>query len=163
MLPGVAVQELKKRPDERGMFCELLREDWKDFLDGDSVVQANLSMSYPGIIRAWHRHARGQVDYFVVLQGALRICAYDDRPDSATRGELTEMISSAEGLQIVRIPGFYWHGTKTLGSQSSLLLYLVNRVYDYANPDEERRPWNDPKIIDPKTKQPFDWNRPPHQ
>jgi len=30
-------------------------------------------------------------------------------------------------------------------------------------PDEQRRPWNDPTIIDPKTGQPFDWDRPPHK
>jgi len=75
MLPGVKIRDLKKLPDERGFFTEILRMDWQDLLDGDNVVQANLSMSYPGIIRAWHRHKRGQVDYFIVLRGALKICA----------------------------------------------------------------------------------------
>jgi dTDP-4-dehydrorhamnose 3,5-epimerase len=96
-----------------------------------------------------------------VLRGALKICAYDDRPDSATRGELTEIVSTGEKLQVVRVPGLYWHGFKVLDNDPALLVYYVNRLYDYEHPDEERRPWSDPKITDPRTKQPYDWNRPP--
>ena len=59
MLPGIRIQELKKLPDERGSFCELFRSDWGDLLEGDTIAQSNMSVSYPGIIRAWHRHSRG--------------------------------------------------------------------------------------------------------
>jgi len=163
LLPGVRLYDIKKFPDERGFFAEILREDWKEFLEDDEVVQANLSFSYPGVIRAWHRHLRGQVDYFIVLRGAMKICAYDDDPTSPTRGELDEIIASSERLQVVRIQGNYWHGMKTLGNEASMTVYTVNRLYDYKNPDEERRPWDDPTIIDPRTKKPFDWNRPPHK
>ncbi len=158
MLEGVKVFELKKIPDERGFFAEILRKDWREILGDEWIVQANLSYSYPGVIRAWHRHKRGQIDYFIVLQGAMRICAYDDQTK-----QLDEIVSTEHKLQIVRIPGHYWHGTKTIGYKPSLTLYFVTRLYDYANPDEERRPWNDPSIIDPKTGKPYDWNKPPHK
>ena len=158
MLEGVRIYELKKIPDERGFFAELLRRDWKEILGDEWIVQANLSYSYPGVIRAWHRHLRGQTDYFIVLQGAMRICAYDEKT-----GQLDEIIASEHKLQIVRIPGHYWHGTKTVSDKPSLTLYFVTRLYDYSNPDEERRPWNDPRIIDPKTGKPYDWNKPPHK
>jgi len=158
MLEGVRIYELKKIPDERGFFAELLRKDWKDILGDEWIVQANLSYSYPGVIRAWHRHLRGQTDYFIVLQGAMRICAYDEKT-----GQLDEIVASEHKLQIVRIPGHYWHGTKTISDKPSLTLYFVTRLYDYSNPDEERRPWNDPTIIDPRTGKPYDWNKPPHK
>jgi dTDP-4-dehydrorhamnose 3,5-epimerase len=161
MLPGIGIRELTKIVDERGFFCEILREDWSEILEGEKIVQSNFSLSYPGVIRAWHRHARGQTDYFVVLRGALKICAFDDRRDSPTCGQLSEIVSSGEKLQIVRVPGFYWHGTKTIGDEPSLLVYFVTRLYDYQAPDEERRPWNDPAIIDPATKKPYDWNKQP--
>jgi dTDP-4-dehydrorhamnose 3,5-epimerase len=163
MLPGVRIQALKKIVDERGFFGEIMRQDWKDLLGDDSIVQANLSLSYPGMIRAWHRHGRGQVDYFIVLRGSIKICAYDDKQGSSTDGQLDEIVTGEENLQVVRIPGFYWHGTKALGDKPSLTIYCVNRFYDFKNPDEERRAWNDPKIIDPKTAKPFDWNKPPHK
>ena len=163
MLPGVRVQDIRRNVDERGSFSEIFREDWKELFGDDKVAQANLSFTYPGMIRAWHRHNRGQVDYFVVMKGSLKICAYDDKQGSPTKGQLDEIVSSAEKLQVVRIPGHYWHGTKTLGTKPSLTVYYVNRLYDGKNPDEERRSWNDPGIIDPKTGSPFDWNKPPHK
>ena len=135
MLPGVRVYEIKKFPDERGFFAEGMRSDWAELLEGDKITQSNVSMSYPGMIRAWHRHRRGQVDYFVVVRGAMKICAYDDDPASPTKGQLDEVIASAERLQVVRIPGKYWHGTKTVFPEPSLTFYMVNRLYDYKNPD----------------------------
>ncbi len=158
MLEGIKIHEVKKNIDERGYFGELFRNDWKDLLQGDEIVQANLSASYPGMIRAWHRHHGGQVDYFIVLQGALKISAYDD-----IKQEINEIISSEEKPQIVRMPGHYWHGFKNIGDKKAIVLYFTNRLYDYSNPDEERRPWNDNTIIDKRTGQIFDWNHPPHK
>jgi len=159
MLPGVKVYEISKHPDERGSFSEIFRQDWTDFIETtDKIVQANLSFSHPGIIRAWHRHQRGQVDYFITIQGKTKICAYDDVTDSPTRGQLDEIISQGDKLQCVRIPGYYYHGYMVLGNEPALLVYLTTKLYDYKNPDEERRPWDDPTVLDPRTKKPYGWN-----
>jgi len=165
-LEGVKVYELNVLPDERGFFAEALRQDWQDFID-EGIAQVNLSHSYPNMVRAWHRHLRGQVDYFLVLKGAMKICAYDEE----TR-RLAEVIASAEKPSLVRIPGHYFHGTKNISSEPSITVYFVTRLYDHQNPDEERRPWDDPKIIpseingnkkDPRVNQPWDWFYPPHK
>ena len=161
-LPGVKTYDLRLFPDERGFFAEALRKDWTDIVE-DEIVQSNISLSYPGIIRAWHRHIRGQVDYFLVVRGALRICTYEDRDGSSSKGKLVEIVASSQKPMIVRVPGIYWHGSKTISHEPSLLIYFVTKLYDYQDPDEERRPWNDPKIIDPNTGEPYDWNRPPHK
>ncbi len=162
-LPEIKTYEIKVFPDERGFFSEALRLDWKHLMGEDQIAQANISFSYPGMIRAWHRHKRGQNDYFLVLKGAMKICAYDDRETSQTKGKLVEIVTSENKLQIVKIPGFYWHGTKTVSDTASLTAYFVNRTYDHKNPDEERRSWNDSSIIDHKTGKSFDWNKAPHK
>ena len=54
-LPGVRLADLARFPDERGVFTEIYRADWSELFD-DEIVQANLSVTYPGIVRAWHRH-----------------------------------------------------------------------------------------------------------
>jgi dTDP-4-dehydrorhamnose 3,5-epimerase len=163
---------LKILPDERGFFSEALRRDWGEFLGDEWIAQVNLSHSYPGIVRSWHRHLRGQVDYFLVLKGAVKICAYDDDEGSPTRGELVEVIASEHRPQIVKVPGRYWHGTKTVSHEPSLTVYFVTKLYDYKNPDEERRPWNDPTVVpraingkvdDPRVGKPWDWFHPPHK
>lgn len=166
MIKGTKVKSLKRHFDERGSFIELMRKDWSDILE-EKIVQANLSISYPGIIRAWHRHLRGQIDYFICLLGTIKICVYDDETK-----ELSEIISSGQNPQIVRVQGKYWHGFKALGNEEAWLLYFVNKLYDYKSPDEERRPWNDFTIIpasingrkeDPRVGKPWDWNYPPYK
>ena len=165
MLDGVIIKPIRRNVDERGSFSEILRTDWKEMLGEDNLSQANLSITYPNVVRAWHKHERGQIDYFVVLKGALKICAFDDASQ-----ELDEIISTEGNLQIVRIPGKYWHGFKVVGNESATVLYFVNKLYQYNSPDELRRDWNDPKIIpkkingvitDSRCNKPWDWFYPP--
>ncbi len=167
MLAGITIKPLKQTPDERGSFAEVYRKDWTELLGTDVAVQANLSQTYPGIIRAWHRHLRGQADYFVVLRGAIKIGVYDEKT-----GELDEIVSNGHQLQVVRVPGDYWHGFKAVGNKPAMLLYFTTKLYDSKNPDEERRPWNDTSLIpksvngkkdDPRVGKPWDWNSPPHK
>jgi dTDP-4-dehydrorhamnose 3,5-epimerase len=167
VIEGVTIRPLGRLPDERGFFMEVFRKDWKDLFKSDEISQANLSISYPNIIRAWHRHLRGQVDYFIVLKGALKICIYDEKT-----GDLSEIISTGDNPQIVKVPGHYWHGFKVVGNNPAYLLYFVNKLYKYSDPDEERRQWNDPNLIpksingngkDSRIGKPWDWNHPPHR
>ena len=85
-LPGVKLADLQRFPDERGIFTEIFRNDWKELLGEDSIVQANFSVTYPGIVRAWHKHERGQVDYFLVIRGSIKVCAYDDEEKFSYKG-----------------------------------------------------------------------------
>jgi len=165
MLSGVVIQPLKRFADERGFFTEIMRKDWDIF--EDDLVQANMSITYPGIVRAWHKHERMQVDYFVCLKGAIKICIFDEETK-----ELNEIVSTGENLQVVRVPGIYWHGFKVIGDEPAILVYFVNKLYDYENPDEVRRTWNDPTIVpevingrrdDPRCNKPWDWFFPPHK
>ncbi|HWQ20817.1 MAG TPA: dTDP-4-dehydrorhamnose 3,5-epimerase family protein [Methanotrichaceae archaeon] len=166
MLPGIVIKPLRRLVDERGSFTEIMRRDWSDVLK-DDIMQANMSFSYPGMVRAWHRHERGQVDHFLAVRGAMKICAYDD--ESA---ELDEIVSSGENLQLVRMPGHYWHGFRVVGNEPATLIYFVNNLYDYKNADEVRRPWDDPTIVpksingradDLRCGRPWDWFYVPHK
>ena len=166
-LKGVKTYEIKLLPDERGFFAEAFRQDWKEFFEDEQITQANVSYSYPNVVRAWHKHLKGQIDHFLVLKGSMKICAYEE-----TTGKMAEVIASGEKRTIVRIPGKYLHGTKTVSNEPSLTVYFVNRLYDYQNPDEHRIPWNDQTIIpteingkknDPRIGKPWDWFRVPYK
>jgi dTDP-4-dehydrorhamnose 3,5-epimerase len=165
MLPGIMIKPLKRIADERGFFTEIMRSDWSEVFN-DEICQANMSTSYPGIVRAWHKHERGQIDRFLVIKGALKICAYDEETQ-----EIDEVISTGENLQIVRVPGHYWHGFKVVGNEPATLVYFVNKLYDYKDPDEIRRPWNDPLIVpklingraDERCGRQWDWFHPPYK
>lgn len=167
MLQGIRIKAIKRFPDERGFFTEVMRTDWKGLFEEDTIMQANFSYTYPGIIRAWHRHLRGQTDYFLEVRGMIKICAFDDKT-----AEVNEIISSDLDMQVVRMPGHFWHGFKAVGNEPAMLLYFTTRLYDAAKPDEERRAWDDPTLIprivngkkdDSRVGKPWDWNYPPHK
>ncbi|UCD26529.1 MAG: dTDP-4-dehydrorhamnose 3,5-epimerase family protein, partial [Candidatus Bathyarchaeota archaeon] len=116
---------------------------------------------------AWHKHKTGQIDHFLVLRGAMKICAYEEKT-----GKMAEVIASSKKPTLVRIPGEYLHGTKTVSTEPSLTVYFVTKLYNYRNPDETRRPWDDPTIIpteingrkdDTRVGKPWDWLHPPHK
>ena len=155
---GVKTLKPKINSDDRGFVTEIFRTDWIEFFDGIIPKQINLSDSKPGTIRAWHRHARNQTDYFLVKKGKVKICIFDGEKESKTFGKLVEIVVSGDEFKIVKVPGHFWHGTKTLSDIPSETIYFLTNLYDYDNPDEERLDWNDPSIIDPKTQKPYDWD-----
>jgi dTDP-4-dehydrorhamnose 3,5-epimerase len=167
MLQGIKNKPLKRYPDERGFFSEVMRKDWRDIFEQDTIEQVNHSYTFPDVIRAWHRHNRGQNDYFLTLKGTIKICAFDDKTS-----ELNEIISSGTDLQLVRIPGFYWHGFKAVGNEPAMLVYFTTKLYNTEDPDEIRRPWDDPTIVpkiingnkdDPRVGKSWNWNYVPHK
>ena len=155
---GVKTLKPKINSDDRGVVTEVFRTDWAEFFDGIIPKQINLSDSKPGTIRAWHKHTRNQTDYFLVKKGKVRICIFDGEKESKTFGKLVEIVVSGDEFKIVKVPGHFWHGTKTLSDIPSETIYFLTNLYDYENPDEERLDWNDPSIIDPKTQKPYDWD-----
>jgi len=160
------IKPLRTFTDERGFFTEIFSAKWEEIFT-DEIVQANMSITYPDIVRAWHKHERGQVDYFTTIKGSAKICAYDE-----ANKELNEIISTGNSIQVVRIPGHYWHGFKAIGNEPTILIYFVNKLYDPENPDEIRRPWNDKDIApikindrtdDSRCKKPWNWLATPNK
>lgn len=147
-IDGIEVKELKKNEDERGFLCEILRKDWSIF---DEFAMTYVSVTYPGTVRAWHRHPKTrQKDLFFVLLGMARIVVYDQRENSATKGLINEFVIGEDNMMLLKIPGECWHGFKALGAKPAVLLNFPNKLYNYENPDEERLPPDTKKL-------PYDW------
>jgi len=141
MIEGVRILDIKEIKDRRGFLAEIFRQDWKDFVGKDRIAQANISVILPGVVKAWHRHRRGQVDYFVVLNGTIKLCAYEGK-----KKLFSEIMLTGDKLQIARIPGHYWHGLKNMSPFPTTYIYFVTKLYDYKNPDEGRKEWDDKGI-----------------
>lgn len=154
MIEGVETKGLQVNVDERGHLVEVFRDDWN--LYDQHPAMSYFSMTYPGVVRAWHRHLRGQIDHFVCPKGRIKIGIYDDRTDSPTQGELNTFVVGEHNQMAVRIPGSCWHGFKAIGDEPALLLNFPTNLYDYDDPDEERLPHDTDRI-------PFDWHAEPHE
>jgi dTDP-4-dehydrorhamnose 3,5-epimerase len=150
---GVQVRDLAVNADERGHLVEVFREDWEMY--EPEPAMAYYSMTYPGVVRAWHRHKRGQIDHFTCLSGRIKVGIYDEREGSTTEGELDTFVIGEHSQRAIRVPGDCWHGFKAIGNESALLLNFPTKLYDYDDPDEQRLPYDTDRI-------PLDWTAEVH-
>lgn len=148
MIEGASVKELKLIPDERGFLMEILRSDDPIF---QRFGQAYVTAAYPGVVKAWHYHAK-QTDHFCVLTGMAKVVLYDAREGSPTLGEINEFFLGEQRRGLLVIPPGVYHGYKNIGDQTVLLLNLPTETYDYAQPDEFRAAPHDGPV-------PYDWSR----
>jgi len=110
-LHQVNVIPLKKVITERGHLMEVQRCDDGHYLD---FGQAYITMTKPGVVRAWYRH-RQQVDQIALVKGRLMLVLLDSREDSPTFQAMQEIRISDEAPALVQIPPGIWHGFQALG------------------------------------------------
>jgi dTDP-4-dehydrorhamnose 3,5-epimerase len=143
LIEGVKVKALHPIHDERGWLMEVLRRDDKEFFEG--FGQAYVTVCHPGVVKAWHAHAR-QTDHFCCLQGKAKVVLYDGREGSPTKGLTNEFFLGLGNPQLLKIPPLVQHGFRAVGAEDAMILNIPTNTYDYEEPDELRRPFDDPEI-----------------
>jgi len=139
---GIQIQPLKRIVDERGSILEMFTENQGEFWR--PIRHSYLSCVHPGVVKAWHFH-KTQEDAFTCIAGAVKLALFDCRPDSPTRGEVRDLVLSAEAPTTIRIPSGVLHGFKGLDiTISSLIVNNCSHPYCYAIPDEFRVHPHDP-------------------
>ena len=142
MIEGVQTKQLRLIADGRGYLMEILRDDDPLFA---GFGQCYVSATYPGVVKAWHAHEK-QTDTFCCVQGNVRVGLWDGREGSPTRGETQSFVLGELNRMVLQIPPGVWHGWVCLGTELAVVLNVPDRHYEYAAPDEVRRPWDDPEI-----------------
>lgn len=146
-IEGVVIRKILTHAHDRGNFRELLRDD-----DGllKRFGQASLTVTYPGVIKAFHFHER-QDDLWYFVSGNAQIVLHDLRKESRTFGQ-TQHLCAGENAEpfLLLIPIGVAHGYRVLGNTPAVLLYFTTEAYRPEDPDEKRIAWDDPRID-------FDW------
>ena len=136
-LEGVCVREVRHVPKRDGLLTEIFRGEWLPASARvDQVFQVRLE---PGAISAWHTH-RYTMDRLFVTEGLVRIVLFDARAGSRSHGRVTELRHGLARPALVVVPPGIWHGLQNLSSSPSAVLNLVDRAYDYEDPDHWRLP-----------------------
>lgn len=144
LIAGVSVHEVLNVPKNHGYLTEVFRADWLRGMNVtvDQVFQVVLDS---GGISAWHAHER-TIDRLFVSRGLVRIVLYDSREDSPTRGLINEFRFGTVRPALVCVPPQVWHGIQNVATTESMVLNLVDRAYDYEDPDHWRIPADSPHI-----------------
>lgn len=146
LIHGVVTKTLIRHCDDRGFFMEILRDDDKLL---SRFGQASMSMTYPGVIKAFHYHER-QDDLWFFPAGNAQVVLHDLREDSPSTGETNVFYMGETNPMLLVIPKGVAHGYRALGPSPLVIIYFTTESYDPDNPDEKRLEWNDRSIN-------FDW------
>ena len=146
MIDGVVVKTCRVHADDRGFLVEMMRDDEPVFR---AVRQTNYTVTYPGVVKAFHWHRR-QWDVWFFLSGMAQAVLHDLREGSPTAGRTQVLYMGTQNPVVVAIPPFVAHGYRVLGVEPAALVYHTTERYDPTQPDEERIPFDDPRIG-------FDW------
>jgi dTDP-4-dehydrorhamnose 3,5-epimerase len=146
MIQDVVSKKLVKHHDDRGFFMEILRDD--DLLL-KKFGQFSISLTYPGVIKAFHYH-KLQDDLWFFPVGNAQIVLYDIRDNSPTKGETNVFYMGEQNPALLYIPVGVVHGYRVLGNVPVMITYMTSESYQPGKPDEYRIAWDDPQIG-------FDW------
>jgi dTDP-4-dehydrorhamnose 3,5-epimerase len=148
MIEGVKTKGLRVIPDERGRLMEILRRDDELF---QGFGQVYMTTTYPGVVKAWHRHSK-QTDNIACVDGMIKLALYDGRPGSPTYREVNQFYIGVHNPMLVQVPPGVFHGWTCVSQEEALIVNVPTEPYDRANPDEER--------LDPHQNDiPYDWKR----
>lgn len=110
--------------------------------------QINVSTTYPGVIRAFHRH-QFQEDNWFIISGQFEVVLATEF--DVTKADWRRGPNDVWGAEVdvkylgpgdsVNIPKLVWHGFRVLGIEPGILLYYVTNKFDPEKPDEERASW----------------------
>jgi dTDP-4-dehydrorhamnose 3,5-epimerase len=116
-IDGVVVRPRRRIPDERGAVFHMLRNDAEEF---EQFGEIYFSLVYPGVVKGWHLHTEMTLNYAVPV-GMIKLVCYDDRPGSATRGNVVELTTGSLDYALVTIPPGVWNGFKGIGTEPALV------------------------------------------
>ena len=144
MIEGVSLIPLQQIHDERGKVMHMLRVTDPHF---DKFGEIYFSCTYPGVVKAWHKHSDMTLNYAAVT-GAVKVVLFDDRSASATKGDVQEIYLTQENYCLLVVPPLVWNGFKAIGTKEVIVANCA--TIPHSGGEIERLAHDDPYI-------PYDW------
>tara|TARA_B110001469_G_C9631031_1_gene315669 strand:- start:1159 stop:1629 length:471 start_codon:yes stop_codon:yes gene_type:complete len=104
--------------------------------------EAYFSMIKPGVIKAWKRHHKMNLNLIVPI-GTVRFVLYDDRANSLTNGIYQEVILSQVNYFRLTIPPNIWVGFQCIDQNISMLLNIAD--IEHIAEESDKKGLNDIK------------------
>ena len=144
LIDGVQVREVKNVGKRQGgVLTEIFRRDWD--LDEGTVDQIFQNILQPGEVSGWHVH-QFTIDRIFVNWGRMRIGLYDARAASPSFGRANEFHFGIDRPALVVIPPGVWHAVQNNTGVAAALINIVDKAYQYEDPDHWRLPIDTPEI-----------------
>lgn len=114
-------------------FKDTRGKSWFDIVE-DMEGQVDITITYPGGIRAFHHH-NIKTEVFFVVKGEYKLVLSSD-----VTGKEIKYLSQGDSYRIK--PGV-WHGYQVLGNEPGIIMEWSSHKHDPENPDDDRKPYNE--------------------
>lgn len=146
LIEGVQLVELRRHHDDGGSLTELVRlsEGRAEAFAGFTLRQINYSEIAPGVIKAFHLHARQTDIWYVPPTDRLLMVLLDVRHGSRTEGVSMRFMLGDGSSRLVRVPPGVAHGVRNLAETTGHIIYFVDVQFspEPSTSDEGRLPWD---------------------
>jgi dTDP-4-dehydrorhamnose 3,5-epimerase len=151
LIDGIQYRLTRPVSHQHGHLTEAFRADWG--VTDAPVVQVNVTVTFPGRIRAWGIH-QFTIDRLFAATGSLCIVCYDGRRGSPTFGRVNEFFLGGRNQGLVVIPPGVYHGWKNIGEDEAMVVSMPSRLYDHEGPDRWELLWDSETA---RTTIPYQW------
>ncbi|OFZ82143.1 MAG: hypothetical protein A2583_07455 [Bdellovibrionales bacterium RIFOXYD1_FULL_53_11] len=127
---GVEFKDLKINLDDRGYLYEAIRCD--DPLFEGKFGHVLVSVLFPGVVKAWHRHHK-QIDYTFVVKGNIKYGIVDE---SAQKPVPEYFFLGEQNPKLIKVPSEIWHGYTAIGSEPAIVVHVNDVTFDPADTDK---------------------------
>jgi len=134
MIKGVVVTPLKVIDAVGGVVLQAMKASDRGY---DGFGEVYFSTIEKAAIKGWKRHKKMKLN-LVVPVGVVRFVIFDDRKDSLTMGNYSEIILSRENYSRLTVPPMVWLGFQGTEDGTSILLNIANISHDPAEIDHMR-------------------------
>lgn len=110
-------------------FKDTRGRSWFDLVS-EIPWQVDMTVSYPGTIRAFHLH-KEKIEWLFVARGQFQFILTDPQ----------EEVFLSEGEMIAVTPG-RWHGYKNIGETEGIVIEIADQKHSLEVPDDYREQWN---------------------
>ena len=122
------IKRLQVHADDRGYLFEGLRND--DAVFGGKFGQSLISVLYPGVVKAWHKHEK-QTDYTLCALGDVKYCVAEELENGKTKVET--FFLGERSLNLIKVPPGLWHGYMAVGNQKAVLVHIMDVTFNPAD------------------------------
>jgi len=114
---------MRKFKDTRG-------RSWFDIVT-KSPYQVDITVSYPGTVRAFHYHDY-KTEWMFAVRGHYKFVLTDPM----------EIVYLSED-EVVEITPGRWHGYQNIGTDEGIIMEIADKRHNLDNPDDKRKPYNE--------------------
>jgi dTDP-4-dehydrorhamnose 3,5-epimerase len=143
LISGVVVREGRNVLTRSGSLTEVFSLNWSETQVRPG--HCNWVGMSPGAVTDWHCHA-AQLDHIYAVLGTIRICLYDDRKTSDTRGMVNVFRVGALRPTLIIVPPGIWHGMHNEGGVPAGYINYFEKPFRHEDPDNFRLPHDTPSI-----------------